>query len=205
MSRRLPLLLARCLLAGCGSATGGALFDLGVRYRAERTRTTDPAYPGRQSIETVARYHAGDRTAVREEDDGGVRTAVVLGDPLDGVATATDATDLAIMLDAFDIWREREMPDGRVLVWTDPTDPSRLASDRRLVSLRDARLCLWVAEGGLVRRLALTYGATLNGRPVTVRVERWWTDIGETAVEEPAWLSETAFDRTPTPNEVVAP
>lgn len=177
---------------------GGAVYDVtatlrvdGARYRYDRTRIADPSYPGPQGIDTLSLYHWDDRTAFRDEDDGGVRFGVVDGAFRFGPgADRTGETLLADLLPAFGNWTATSVDGGRLLRGSDLVDPAALDTDRRLGSTGEASVRLRVTASGRVSWLRLEYDATLNGRVVTVRVERRYTEVGSTAVGEPPWLDE---------------
>lgn len=191
---------------------GGAVYDVtatlrvvGDRYRYDRTRIADPSYPGPQGIDTLALYHWDDRTAFRDEDDGGVRYGVVDGAFRFGPGTdRTGEEFLADLLPAFGNWTTTSVDGGRLLRGSDLVDPGALDTDRRLGSTGEATVRLRVTESGRVSWLRLEYEATLNGRSVTVRVERRYTEVGSTAVDEPPWLDEALGTERDTA-EVVRP
>jgi hypothetical protein len=161
----------------------------GARYRYERTRIADPSYPGPQGIETLSLYHAGNRTAFRDEDDGGVRYGVVEGPFRFGPGPDhTGAASLEDLLNAFGSWTVAPVEDGRVVRGRGLVDETRLDLDRRLGSPGDASVSVRVIDEGRVSRLHLEYAAILNDRRVMVRVDRQYTAVGSTAVPEPAWL-----------------
>jgi hypothetical protein len=169
-----------------------------VRYRYERTRIADPSYPGPQGIETLSLYHDGNRTAFRDEDDGGVRYGVVEGPFRFGPGSDhTGAAYLEDLLGAFGRWTVASVDDGRVVRGTGLVDDTRLDLDRRLGSPGDASVSVRVTDDGRVSRLHLEYAAILNGRRVTVRVDRQYTAVSSTAVPQPAWLPRALGTETP--------
>ncbi len=185
---------------------GGAVYDVTAtlrvadgRYRYDRARIADPSYPGPQGIDTLALYRWENRTAFRDEDDGGVRYGVVDGSFRFGPAPdRTGETFLLGLLPAFGNWTATPVDGGRLFRGSDLVDPARLDTDRRLGSAGEATVRLRVLESGRVSWLRLEYEAMLNGRAVTVRTERRYAEVGSTTVSEPTWLDEATGTETAT-------
>lgn len=184
---------------------GGALYDVttrlrvdGGRYRYERTRIADPSYPGPQGIDTLSLYHAGNRTAFRDEDDGGVRYGVVDGPFRFGPdGDHTGRAFLADLVPAFGAWTAAPAGEATLLRGSDLVDPEAIEVDRRLGPPDVASVRVRVTPTGRVSSVDLTYDATLNGRQVTVRVERRYTAVESTAVPEPPWLGRARGTEAP--------
>lgn len=144
---------------------------------------------------TAAVWSDGTTSYLRTVGDG--RVTYAIGTARAAASTSLDPTAMDLLRPRFEAVPTSAAPMStagrRVIVSgfaTDVATPALVTAGAPVAEPRDVALTARVSDAGLVLEFDLRYRATLDGRPVAVRVSLEIRDLDATTVGRPAWIDE---------------